>query len=439
MAKRTYIKLISFLSVVVVALTATSIIYGVKANRYKILLSAERERSLAQLSEAIDAMGVNLQKSLYTNTGVKLSESGNELYRLSTVAKDSLSELTEENEQTETIFKFLSQVGDYTLYLAKKDTLSKKEQQQLSNLYDYAVALSEEVQGLTSGYYDGEISFEKVAGNLEPQEEKLDFLTSFSDIEQTTGNYPTLLYDGPFSDSVLKRDALGVKGEREITKEEGKNIAAKILGVKPTELRDEEDRNSTLSLYCYSKGEKFIGITKKGGFLCYMTNPAFTKEATISKEEAIKRASAFLENQGYTGMVSSYYSCFDDVCTANFAYKENGIIYYADLIKVSVALDTGRVVAFDAEGYLMNHTERNLPKDLLSESDCRKNISQKLTVSDFSVAVIPLDSGKEKLCYEYHCFDPERNREVLVYLDAETGREEQILLLLYSDDGVLTK
>ena len=39
-----------------------------------------------------------------------------------------------------------------------------------------------------------------------------------------------------------------LKNEREITKEEGRNIAAKILGVKPTELRDEADRDSALSV-----------------------------------------------------------------------------------------------------------------------------------------------------------------------------------------------
>lgn len=439
MKKQTYIRIISFLSVICVALSVTSIIYSLRANKLNLLLAAERERSLAELSEAIDAIGVNLQKSLYTSESRKLSEAGSELYRLSTVAKDSLSEITEENEDTETIFRFLSQVGDYTSYLSKKDSLSKEESEQLSALYDYALKLSKEIGYLTSGYYDGEISFEKAAGNLQSEEEKLNFLTSFSDAKQATGDYPTLLYDGPFSDSVLNREALGVKNEREVTKEEGRNIAAKILSVKPTELREEADRKSALELYCYSKGEKFIGITKRGGFLCYMTNPDFVKEATISTEEAVKRGEAFLENQGFSGMVSSYYSTFDDVCTVNFAYRENGTTYYSDLIKVSVALDTGKVVAFDAEGYLMNHTKRSFPKDTLDESECRKAVSSALQITDVSSAVIPLETGKEKLCFEYHCVDRLRSQEVLVYIDKTTGKEEDIMLLLYSDGGVLTK
>lgn len=439
MKKQTYIRIISFLTAICIVLLAVSFFFALKASKMKILLTAERERSLAELTEAIDAMKVNLQKSLYTSDGNKLSESGSELYRLSTVAKDSLSELTEENAQTESIFRFLSQVGDYTAYLSEKDKLSKKEAEQLSALYDYAVKLSEEIGYLASSYYDGEISFEKAAGNLQSEDDKIDFLTSFSDIEQTTGDYPTLLYDGPFSDSVLQREALTVKKEREITKEEGRNIAAKIMSVKPSELKNEADRDSALSLYCYSKGEKFIGITKRGGFLCYMTNPDFAREATISTEEAVKRGAAFLENHGFLSMADTYYYTYDDVCTVNFAFRESGTTYYADLIKVSVSLDTGEVVAFDAEGYLMNHTKRSFSGDRFPESDCRKAVSSALQIADVSSAVIPLKNGREKLCYEYHCIDKKRGQEVLVYIDKETGKEEDIMLLLYSDGGVLTK
>ena len=439
MKKQTYIRIISFLTALSVVLLAVSVFFAMKAGKMKILLTAERERSLAELSEAIDAIGVNLQKSLYTSDAKKLSENGSELYRLSTVAKDSLSELTEENEQTETIFRFLSQVGDFTSYLSEKDKLSKKEAAQLSALYDYANKLSGEIGFLASGYYDGEISFEKAAGNLQSEEDKIDFLSSFSDIEQTTADYPTLLYDGPFSDTVLQREALFVKNKREISKDEGKGIASEILGVKPSELKAEADRNSALSLYCYSKGEKFIGITKRGGFLCYMTNPDFAKEATISTDEAIKRGSAFLKNHGFDGMADTYYYTYDDICTVNYAYRESGITYYADLIKVSVSLDTGEVVAFDSEGFLMNHRERRFSEKRAQESDCRKAVSSALKITDVSSAVIPLKNGREKLCYEYHCIDKKRGQEVLVYVDKETGKEEDIMLLLYSDGGVLTK
>lgn len=275
-------------------------------------------------------------------------------------------------------------------------------------------------------------------GNLEDKEESIDFLTSFTDAEQALGDYPTLLYDGPFADNVLRREALSLKDEDEITKEEGREIAAEILGVKPSELKEEADQVSEIPLYCFSKGEKMLGITKQGGYLCYMTNPDYTGEATISQKEAVNRGKEFLDELDFDDMVSSYYSNYDDVCTVNYAYRDNGITYYADLIKVSIALDTGKVVAFDARGYLMNHCERNLPSNILSEEECRKNVAKNLEIIDFTPAVIPLDTGKEEYCMEYHCTDS-TGQEVLVYIDRETGEETQIMLLLYSDDGILAK
>ena len=86
----------------------------------------------------------------------------------------------------------------------------------------------------------------------------------------------------------------------------------------------------------------------------------------------------------------------------------------------------------------MNHRERNFKEEKLTAEKCRKRLSPYLSVMSCSTAVIPLETGKEALCYEFHCKDS-RNQESLVYINAESGKEENILLLLYSDGGVLTK
>ncbi len=438
MKKRTYIRIISFLSVLAVVFGVSTVIYKMRSDKLSIYLEAQREQSLMELTEALDRIEVSLKKSIYCSTGEKLLESGNELYRLSSVAKDSLSRLTEESENTEAIFKFLSQVGDYTISLSKNKVLSETDRKNLEALSDYSYSLSKEFSSLSESYYSGEISFSKALSNLESEEEKIDFLSSFNTVKESLGDYPTLLYDGPFADNVLERKPLGLNDEKEITKKEGKEIAAKILGAKIAELKEQTDENSNLPLYRFSKGEKTVAVTKKGGYLCYMTNPDYTGEATISGKEAIKRAEKYLKELGFENMKSNYYSTFDDVTTINFAYRENGITHYSDLIKVSVALDKGKIVAFDARSYLMNHRKRELSDEILKETDCRSTIGEHLQILSSDLALIPLESGEEKLCYEYHCKD-KKGAEVLVYLNAFDGSEEEIMLLLYSDDGVLTK
>ena len=225
---------------------------------------------------------------------------------------------------------------------------------------------------------------------------------------------------------------------QEITKQEAKKISAKYMNSTPESLREEADVNSEIELYCFSKGDISVGITKKGGKLCYMMNPKDVGGETISTKEAVNRGKKYLENIGYTSMKESYYSVFNGVCTVNFAYAENGIIHYSDLIKVSVALDSGEVLSVDARGYLMNHTKRDIYSEKITSEEARKIIPDTLKILSENLAVIPLDTGKEAYCYEFRCKD-KTGQEVLIFIDKMTGEERDILLLLYADGGVMAR
>lgn len=441
---RRYIKIISFLSVVSVLLCVTTVVSTVKAEKYRTLSYASSERAVSELCEDLDSITVALQKGIYSNSKPMLQQVGTELYRSSACAKVNLSQLTDENMITDEIYKFLSQVGDFTLALNRKiesgKQLNETERNTIRTLYEYAASLSSGMGSLRDGYYDGTVSFEKNISNLslDKSDEPSLFTDSVNDTEQSLTDYPTLIYDGPFADNVLNRKSSFLTGKKEITAKEAKETAAKILGVDISQLRQDSDENSTLSLFCFSVGEKSIAITKSGGYLCYMTNPDYSGTSAISEKEAAKRGRSFLDTLGFDSMKESYYSTYDGVCTVNYAYKADGVIYYADLIKVSVALDSGKVVAVDARGYLTNHCKRKLPEEKITLSQAKTNLSPELTLLTTATAMIPTDYGKEKLCHELHCRDS-KNQEVLIYVDVETGTEIDILLLLYSDDGVLTR
>ena len=62
------------------------------------------------------------------------------------------------------------------------------------------------------------------------------------------------------------------------------------------------------------------------------------------------------------------------------------MICYPDLIKVSVALDNGGIVEYDASGFLMNHTERDLAAASLTADEARENVSPYLTPDEGRLA-----------------------------------------------------
>ncbi len=442
--KRPIIRVISFLSVAVIVLSVTTAYFAYQTKIYKKQYELSYQKSMNELCEALDNITVSLQKSIYCGSKKRLTHVGNDLTRQAAVAKIAMSRLSDEKLISDEIFKFLSQIGAYTLYLAQGDgdtDLSDKQHKSLDALLAYSKKLSGSIAAVVEGYDNGTVSIEQVKSTLSLESKELpESLSSrMIDAEQSLSDYPTLIYDGPFSDNLLNiKGGKCLKNLDEITRQEAKEKAAKIMGTSSGSLRQEEDTSFSVPLYCFSKGDVSLGITKKGGLLCYLLNPTRAGEETISEKQAIKRAKKYLTDLGYESMSESYYSVYDGICTINFAYEKEDIIHYPDLIKVSVALDTGEVTALDATDYLVNHGTTVDYKEEILESEAIEKLSSALSVIGTRSAVIPLDTGKTAYCYEFHCKDSQGN-EALVYIDKATGEERDILLLLYSDGGTLTR
>ena len=440
-SKRAYIRLVALFAFFAVTLTVYSAVVTVRVRRLSIAEEVRNQRTINELCESIDSITVDLQKCLYAASGDMLREQGNSLRREATSAKESLGQLTDETADTEEIFRFLSQVGNYVLALSRSDTLSEKDAESLRALWDYSAALNKELTALLYDFSDGTVSFDIKNDTLASENASLpeDFYTRMKDTAQTVTDYPTLLYDGPFSDSVGKGSYSLLKSEKSITRDEAKQIAAEFAGLSTAALRAEKDISGDVELYCFSSKEIYITVTKKGGFVHSFIHSITAGEATISPEEAVDRGLDYLKSLGYKNMKESYYSVYDGICTVNYAYVKSGVICYSDLIKVSISLDKGDVVALDASAWLSNHKARRLSDELITPEEARESLADCLTVLSEGKALIPTDYGKEVLCYEFHCKDTQSDSEVLVYIDCRTGAEQDIMLLLYEDDGILTR
>lgn len=436
--KKTYIRIISLLSFLSLIFGIATVVYATKADRYKFAAEISSQRAISELCESLDNITVNLQKSLFTGTSQKLTQTAGELYRESSIAKVCLDQLTDQNIADDEFYKFLSQVGAFTSF-ATKSKITEQQKKQLRQLYDYSLSLSDEMSRIRDNYYDGTVSFS--APELSTVKEKQVptlFSDAVNDIEQSLSDYPTLIYDGPFSDNLINKKSVFLKDKKEFSKTEALEIAAKALNVKSSELHKDKDIDGEMGLYSFSKGDISISVTKNGGYVAQITQLYSPDEGTISPEEAVNRGRDFLTELGYESMDNTYYSVYDGICTVNYAYKTNGITHYPDLIKVGIALDSGTVITLDAASYLMNHCQRNIPNNTVPSSQAIKNIAGDLTVISVSEALIPLQTGKEALCYEFHCKD-KQGQEALIYIDCVTLQEHNILILLYADNGILTK
>ena len=86
---------------------------------------------------------------------------------------------------------------------------------------------------------------------------------------------------------------------------------------------------------------------------------------------------------------------------------------------------------YEAEGYLMNHRERGNLSPILSLEEAKSIINKNLNIKTHTLALIPTEGENEILCYEFTCeyHNAVENEEILVYINAETGVEEQLFFI----------
>lgn len=416
-------------------------------NKYKnIILENQFYRMFYDMVVDVENIQVNLSKVMVTGTPKQNVLLFSRISHLCYDAQEKLSQLPILHKNVSKTEKFLSQVGDLSEALARKNLegkpLNQKEKETLEQLHNCSNYLSKEYIALQEdivkkGIHMGELR-KKANEKLKKTNENM-LSTSFLNIEEKMKEYPELIYDGPFSEHVRKRkvNLTGRKIEKNEVKEIAKNFLEDDIAYEANIISETDQGSVPVYVIQLKSKEKTItmAITKKSGEVLWMLDPRKIEEHKLSEEQGITIAQTFLEKKGYENMVPTYSLKYDGQILINFAYMENDVIVYTDLIKVKVGLDEGKIVGFEMEGYLLNHHERNIPKPKISIKEAREKVSIYADVAKPRLAIIPTEGGEEALCYEFKANYKEDT--FLIYIHAQTGEEQKILQVIIKDEGVL--
>lgn len=419
----------------------------------QIQMNNQYNRAFVDLSDYVDNVEVLLAKSLVTSTPVSTSTMLEEVWRQSNLAQTNMGQLPVSPPVLEKTSNFLTQVGDMAYALNAKTlngtALSDKEYESINQLHGYAVSLQKNLHGIENQINAGKMNWGEtstkaskvlsVSKGNDPQTSQIE------NIDKNFQEYPSLIYDGPYSDHMLKSKPLGLK-DKKVSADEAKELVKKFLeNDKIQEIR-KLDNNEIGNIKTYrfkviyknstedQGGE--IDVTQQGGQIYWMLrNRDFGKD-TLTMKEAKKVASDFLTKKGFKNMKDTYYQKTDGTAVICYAYSQDNVIVYPDLVKVKVALDTGEIVGVESKGYLYNHREREIPKAKLTMQEARNKINSKLNITSQGRAIIPTDFKTEKYCYEF--IGKVNNRDFIVYINATTGAEEDVLMLMTTENGTLT-
>lgn len=398
-----------------------------------------------ELVDYVQNVEAYLAKSLVSTTSERGAETLTHLWREANLAQSCLSKLPVESQELENTEKFLNQVSEYSYTMANKcidgQDLSDEDMDKIQELYNYANDLSNTLNEMITELNNGIIKWEDLKKNAEGSD--ISEVSNFNMVEQNFHEYSGLIYDGAFSEHITSEEKKGVTGN-DISEEEAKTIAEEFIGkdkIKETKNNGYVE-NGNIPVYRFevttNENKKIgISISKKGGHLVYMNYDRETNGENITEQDAIQKGKEYLQFKKYENMQETYYMKNDGYIVINYAYKQGNIVAYPDLIKLKIALDDGEIVGVDATGYLNCHFEREIPSNLISIDEARKNISTKAELSSEKLAIIPTEFNTEVLCYE---FKGKINEvEFIEYINAQTGKEEDTLIVTNTENGTLTE
>lgn len=436
-------------------LAVYGVYYNIKAERAETALENQYRRAFTDMTDYVDTAQNYLLKALSTSTPGKMSAMLEEASKCSAQAESCLSTLPIDQRLMEKVSGYLVQLSDVSKSWSRRavngGALNSDEYNTLSDLYGYAQDLSGGLYRLSDDLSKKSYSWSRISND---SSKILDNSTlsskysSLSSLSEPFSEYPTLIYDGPFSEHMCNMTPKGLTGDilsKEEASEKAVQIFAGICNCPAEEVNVNscgENSNRNIDTFCFtmSRGDisAHLDVTKTGGSLYSMIITRQCDTANLSPEQGIEAGKSFLQSVGMDAMEPSYYTIQDNFITVNYSFTKDNVLYYPDMVKVKIALDNGTPVGFEGHGYLSCHSDESsrIKRASISAEDAKATLSQNLNVEAMREVVVPNEYGGEYHAYEFKC--SALGHPVLVYIDADTGVESDVLLILESENGILT-
>lgn len=440
-----HIIIYSFLGLALIVAIFLVISYGMQANASAQALESTYSQRVLETQEYLESISLKLEKIPVSTDRRALCDLLTNISRQADSVVTGLSALPLSHVAMSDTMKFCNQLSEYTLGLAL--TMAGGADLTSADLEQLA-AMKNQCSLLLGQFVTARNTMLEESLRLSSSENTFyqEAAVSTRPLEQVSDkdhgmDYPTMIYDGAFSDARHFGTPKAL-GEGTIDAAQAVEIATRYVGA--SRVKESSPGAATegnlpaygVTLLLNDGVQLFAEVTKQGGKLLWMVPEHANFEPTLTLEECTTAASQFLREHGYGTMEANHYQVYDGLAVINFVAMQDDVLLYPDLVKLQLRMDTGEVVGLESNNYLMNHTQREGLSPVFSKQQALSRISSRLQVEgDARLCLIPF-RGEEKLCYEVT--GTYEDNQYLVYIDALTGEELQVLMVLQTTDGMVS-
>lgn len=402
----------------------------------------DSDRALSEFISSVSKIDTAITKSAYSTTPSYTVSMLAEVWKEAESAKVSLASLDGGEFDISQTQEFISKIGDYSLAMLRKtangDALSSEEINHIMNFADQTEQLALDLGDIKKIYNDGEddnymlgismLHDESVAVNQNSDE---------NEIDAKNQEFATMIYDGPFSSHIDKLEPALTKNDKHLSEQEAKQSVASFLQVDESKIEFCGAVDGQIPFYKFRSEDISVDITQYGGHILNFINYRQVSDYKIDSNQALSIAKDMLASSGYLNFKETYYIDEGEKVTINFAFTQQDVILYPDLLKISIYKDDGTLASMESRGYIMSHTTREQITPDISIDTARDVVSKNLTIFDENIAIIPTSGKNEVLTYEFKCKN-EQDKNFIVYVNAKTGQIENMLILIEDESGTLT-
>ena len=435
-------KINTTLSIIATILGSTTIIflglfisYLITANNYKIQLENAYKKNFYEVVANINDLEVDVSKIVATTDVSTQKELLTGIYNTSLLGVNNINLLPVNYNKLSKINNFLNRFGGFSysllLSLDNGNGISDEDYQQLTDLHnsirDIQYDLNEYIANMNYDY--------NILDDIDFKDyDSEDFSAGVINTESSNSKIPTLIYDGPFSDSVLNKEIVGLDNV-EYSRE---SIEEELVGIFNDEVTYVGESNGKFATYNFevgsSSGSRYVSVTKRGGFLLTITSYSSISNDSEDLVDGVQVAQDFASDLGLKNMYSVWTQKTGNVMYVNLAPIINHIIHYSDLIKVKVDLGSGEVLGWEATNYATNHQPRSFESQI-SLATAQNKINNILEIKERNYCIVPDKFVGERSAYEFIC--TWQNYTYYIYIDSITGEEINILRVISTSNGDL--
>ena len=429
----------NWLYILVTILSASTIVFlclflsfSVTSNKYRQTLENNYKKNFYEVASNINDMEIDISKIVATKDRGVVSTLLNSLHSNVNLTLANVNQLPITYDKLTNINMLLNKIGGFSQSLIEKvfdgDALSDEDYTQINNIHTSVLSLKYDI----NNYYVKVHSDFEILANADTKGAS-DFSSSLLNTESANSKVPSLIYDGPFSESVLNKEIVGLSGE-DISQAQALDLAKKLFETEDISYQGLVSGKFTTYNFYVNRGGLNVAITKKGGLLLSVTSYGSSGQNTIDANEGVKVAENFARTVGLDNMYSVWTQACGNILYVNLAPIVNSCIYYSDLVKVKVDLVSSRVVGWEATNYATNHKSRVFTSSITFR-EAEQNLSSILKVEERNYTIIPDKYVGEVSAYEFIC--SWKNYTYYIYINSNTGAEANILRVIDTDNGEL--